>query len=100
MQRKIITTCTVFKNWQLSNCIATQVFVLLCRFDNMSTATSLKEQLQKLRAPQTNLLHDVKKRPSFLFDADKAASITRATFYEIGEYKLNRVIFYEQSDTK
>jgi hypothetical protein len=50
----------------------------------MTAATSLKEQLRKLRAPQTNLLRDVKKRVSFMFDADKAATITRATFYEIG----------------
>uniref|UniRef100_A0A8D8ZPL5 HEAT repeat-containing protein 1 n=1 Tax=Cacopsylla melanoneura TaxID=428564 RepID=A0A8D8ZPL5_9HEMI len=58
----------------------------------MSATTSLKEQLQKLRAPQTNLLQDVRKRPSFMFDADKAASITRATFYEIGKNGLNELI--------
>ncbi|KAL1459635.1 hypothetical protein WDU94_011599 [Cyamophila willieti] len=70
----------------------------------MSATTSLKEQLQKLRAPQTNLLQDVRKRPSFMFDADKAASITRATFYEIGKNGLNELIaldgeFQKFSDT-
>ncbi|XP_026681875.1 HEAT repeat-containing protein 1 [Diaphorina citri] len=66
----------------------------------MTAATSLKEQLRKLRAPQTNLLRDVKKRVSFMFDADKAATITRATFYEIGKSGLNELIALDSSFEK
>lgn len=46
--------------------------------------TSLAQQLKYLTAPHTKLLTEKKKKPSLLFDPSEAASIDRATFYEIG----------------
>lgn len=54
--------------------------------DIINMATSLAAQLQKLRAPQTSLLHQDKKRPSLLFDPKEAANYDRQTIYELGLY--------------
>ncbi|XP_034937507.1 HEAT repeat-containing protein 1 [Chelonus insularis] len=48
-------------------------------------STSLAEQLKKLRAPQTSLLLQDKKRPSLLFDPKEAANLDRDTVYNIGK---------------
>lgn len=47
-------------------------------------ATSLAEQLQRLKTPQTQLLIDRKKRPSILFDEKEAAEKDRETIFDIG----------------
>ncbi|XP_034252662.1 HEAT repeat-containing protein 1 [Thrips palmi] len=47
-------------------------------------ATSLAAQLQKLRAPQTSILHQDKKRASLLFDPKEASNYDRQTIYELG----------------
>lgn len=47
-------------------------------------ATSLAEQLQRLKAPQTQILVDRKKRPSILFDEKEAAEKDRETIFDIG----------------
>ena len=47
-------------------------------------ATSLAAQLQKLKAPQTSLLLQDKKRASLLFDPKEAANFDRQTIYELG----------------
>lgn len=47
-------------------------------------ATSLAEQLQRLKTPQTQLLVDRKKRPSILFDEKEAAEKDRETIFDIG----------------
>lgn len=47
-------------------------------------ATSLAEQLQRLKTPQTQLLVDRKKRPSILFDEKEAAEKDHETIFDIG----------------
>lgn len=49
-------------------------------------ATSLAEQLKKLRAPQTTLLLQDKRKPSLLFDTKEAANLDRDTVYNIGNH--------------
>lgn len=51
-------------------------------------ATSLAEQLQKLRTPQTALLLQDKRKPSLLFDTKEAANLDRDTVYKIGNFFL------------
>lgn len=46
--------------------------------------TSLAQQLQRLRAPQTSLLVDSKKRKSILFNHKEAAEKDRETIFDIG----------------
>ena len=57
-------------------------------------ATSLAEQLKKLRTPQTTLLLQDKRKPSLLFDTKEAANLDRDTVYNIGNksflfFKIN-----------
>lgn len=47
-------------------------------------STSLAEQLNRLRAPQTSLLLQDKKRPSLIFDPKDAANLDRETVLNIG----------------
>lgn len=47
-------------------------------------ATSLAEQLKKLRTPQTAILLQDKKRASLLFDPREAANLDRETVLSIG----------------
>ena len=47
-------------------------------------ATSLAEQLKKLRTPQTKILHQDKKRASLLFDPREAANLDKETVLSIG----------------
>ncbi|XP_015119212.1 HEAT repeat-containing protein 1 [Diachasma alloeum] len=55
-------------------------------------STSLAEQLQKLRVPQTSLLLQDKKRPSLLFDPREAANLDRETVFNIGKNGLEELI--------
>lgn len=55
-------------------------------------ATSLAAQLQRLAAPQTSLLYDSRKKPSILFEAEKAASKDREVIYDIGISGLEELI--------
>jgi U3 small nucleolar RNA-associated protein 10 len=48
-------------------------------------ATSLAEQLKKLRTPQTILLLQDKQKPSLLFDTKEVANLDRDTIYNIGK---------------
>ncbi|KAK0177360.1 hypothetical protein PV328_001422 [Microctonus aethiopoides] len=54
--------------------------------------TSLAEQLQKLRKPQTTLLLQDKKRPSLLFSPKEAANLDRETVFNIGNSGLEDLI--------
>ncbi|XP_051158147.1 HEAT repeat-containing protein 1 [Leptopilina boulardi] len=54
--------------------------------------TSLAEQLNRLRAPQTSLLLQDKKRPSLLFDPKDAANLDRETVLNIGLSGLKELI--------
>ncbi|XP_012285727.1 HEAT repeat-containing protein 1 [Orussus abietinus] len=54
--------------------------------------TSLAEQLRKLRAPQTELLLQDKKRSSLLFDPREAANLDRETVLNIGKSGLQDLI--------
>lgn len=54
--------------------------------------TSLAEQLNRLRAPQTTLLLQDKKRPSLLFDPKDAANLDRETVLNIGLGGLKELI--------
>lgn len=47
-------------------------------------STSLAQQLQRLKAPQTSLLVDSKKRQSILFNPKEAAEKDRETIFDIG----------------
>lgn len=47
-------------------------------------ATSLAEQLRRLKTPQTSLLVDSKKRASILFNVKEAAEKDRETIFDIG----------------
>ncbi|XP_043288104.1 HEAT repeat-containing protein 1 [Venturia canescens] len=51
-------------------------------------STSLAEQLNKLRAPQTSILLQNKKRPSLLFDPKEAADLDRENVLNIGQSGL------------
>lgn len=62
--------------------------------------TSLAQQLNKLRAPQTSILVDRKKRPSILFDEKVAATKDRETIYDIGYSGLQQLIALNQSFTQ
>lgn len=55
-------------------------------------STSLAEQLNRLRAPQTSQLLDSKKRASILFDWREAAEKDRETIYDIGLSGLHELI--------
>nr|XP_033335070.1 HEAT repeat-containing protein 1 [Megalopta genalis]XP_033335071.1 HEAT repeat-containing protein 1 [Megalopta genalis] len=54
-------------------------------------ATSLAEQLKKLRTPQTNILLQDTKRPSLLFDPKEAANLDRETVLNIGQNGLQEL---------
>ncbi|XP_076168689.1 HEAT repeat containing 1 homolog l(2)k09022 [Ptiloglossa arizonensis] len=54
-------------------------------------ATSLAEQLKKLRTPQTNILLQDKKRASLLFDPKEAANLDRETVWNIGQNGLQEL---------
>lgn len=47
-------------------------------------STSLAQQLQRLKVPQTSLLVDSKKRQSILFNENEAAEKDRETIFDIG----------------
>lgn len=51
-------------------------------------ATSLSEQLNKLKTPQTSALLQDKRKPSLLFDSKEAANLGKDTVYNIGK-KIN-----------
>lgn len=55
-------------------------------------STSLAEQLRRLKAPQTSLLVDSKKRASILFDPKEAALKDRETIFDIGYSGLTELI--------
>ncbi|XP_011505568.1 PREDICTED: HEAT repeat-containing protein 1 [Ceratosolen solmsi marchali] len=55
-------------------------------------ATSLAEQLKKLRTPQTTLLLQDKRKPSLLFDTKEVANLDRDTIYNIGVSGLEELI--------
>lgn len=55
-------------------------------------STSLAEQLNRLRTPQTSQLLDSKKRASILFDWREAAEKDRETIYDIGFSGLQELI--------
>nr|XP_034175529.1 HEAT repeat-containing protein 1 [Osmia lignaria]XP_034175531.1 HEAT repeat-containing protein 1 [Osmia lignaria]XP_034175532.1 HEAT repeat-containing protein 1 [Osmia lignaria] len=55
-------------------------------------ATSLAEQLKKLRAPQTEILLHDKKRASLLFDQAEAANLDRETVLNIGQSGLQELV--------
>ncbi|XP_014600761.1 PREDICTED: HEAT repeat-containing protein 1 isoform X1 [Polistes canadensis] len=55
-------------------------------------ATSLAEQLKKLRTPQTTLLLEDRKRFSLLFDPQEAASLEKETVLSIGQSGLDELI--------
>lgn len=57
-------------------------------------ATSLAEQLKKLRTPQTNILLQDKKRASLLFDPKEAANLDRETVWNIGKKLFNLCIIF------
>lgn len=59
-------------------------------FRNM--ATSLAEQLQRLKTPQTSQFIDSKKRDSILFTAKEAATKSRETIFEIGISGIQELI--------
>ncbi|KOC65167.1 HEAT repeat-containing protein 1 [Habropoda laboriosa] len=54
-------------------------------------ATSLAEQLKKLRTPQTGILLQEKKRASLLFDPREAANLDRETVLSIGQNGLQEL---------
>ncbi|XP_003699510.1 HEAT repeat containing 1 homolog l(2)k09022 isoform X2 [Megachile rotundata] len=54
-------------------------------------ATSLAEQLKKLRTPQTEILLQDKKRASLLFDQKEAANLDRETVLNIGQNGLQEL---------
>ncbi|XP_053983600.1 HEAT repeat-containing protein 1 [Hylaeus volcanicus] len=54
-------------------------------------ATSLAEQLKKLRTPQTSILLQDKKRASLLFDPKEAANLDRETVLNIGQNGLQEL---------
>ena len=58
-------------------------FVIISSF---VMATSLAEQLKKLRTPQTGLLLQNKKKPSLLFDPKEAANLDREIVLNIGKH--------------
>lgn len=51
--------------------------------------TSLAEQLNRLKAPQTNVLLQDKKKPSLLFDPKEAASQDRLSVLSLGKTQFN-----------
>lgn len=55
-------------------------------------ATSLAEQLQKLKTPQSSQFVDSKKRDSILFTVKEAAAKSRETIFEIGISGLQELI--------
>lgn len=60
-------------------------------------STSLAEQLRRLKAPQTSLLVDSKKRASILFDPKEAALKDRETIFDIGYSGLKELIVLNSS---
>ncbi|KAK2580959.1 hypothetical protein KPH14_006024 [Odynerus spinipes] len=55
-------------------------------------ATSLAEQLKKLKTPQTGILLQDKKRFSLLFDPKEAANLDKETVLSIGQSGLHELI--------
>lgn len=53
--------------------------------------TTFLQQLQKLAAPQTDLIVEEKSRVSLLFDPKEAATFDRDTFYELGIHGLEEL---------
>lgn len=64
------------------NCANNCVYFINSR---IKMATSLAEQLKKLRAPQTAILLQDKKRSSLLFDPKEAANLDKETVLSIGD---------------
>lgn len=61
-------------------------------------ATSLAEQLKKLRTPQTKILYQDKKRASLLFDPREAANLDKETVLSIGDVFLSIYILYQNNN--
>ncbi|KAM7353776.1 HEAT repeat containing 1 homolog l(2)k09022 [Cochliomyia hominivorax] len=55
-------------------------------------STSLFEQLERLKAPQTGALADARRRASILFNAKEAAGKDRRTIYDLGISGLRELI--------
>lgn len=58
-------------------------------------STSLLEQLNKLKTPQTSLLLQDKRKPSLLFDTKEAANLDKETVYNIGKFLLVFLLFFK-----
>lgn len=63
-------------------------------------STSLQQQLQRLKTPQTSILYDSKTRASILFDPTDAATKDSETIYDIGYSGLQELIALNQSFTQ
>lgn len=55
-------------------------------------ATSLADQLQRLKVPETSVLLRDNKRPSLLFNPKEAAALSKETVYQIGLEGLEELI--------
>lgn len=55
-------------------------------------STTLFEQLQRLKAPQTGAIADARRKASILFDAKEAAGKDRRTIYDLGITGLQELI--------
>ncbi|XP_056631660.1 HEAT repeat-containing protein 1 homolog [Diorhabda sublineata] len=55
-------------------------------------ATSLADQLQRLKVPETSVLIRDNKRPSLLFNPKEAATLSKETVYQIGLEGLEELI--------
>lgn len=60
-------------------------------------STSLKEQLLRLKTPQTSQFVDTKRRDSILFTQKDAATKSRETIYDIGLSGLQELISMDES---
>ncbi|XP_075149829.1 HEAT repeat containing 1 homolog l(2)k09022 [Haematobia irritans] len=60
-------------------------------------STSLFEQLQRLKAPQSGVIADSKRKASILFDPKEAASKDRRTIYDLGIHGLQELIVINPS---
>jgi U3 small nucleolar RNA-associated protein 10 len=58
----------------------------------MAQQSVLAAQLNKLRAPQTDVLKETKRRVSLLFDNKEAASLDARSVFLIGSEGFNRLV--------
>ncbi|XP_014226389.1 HEAT repeat-containing protein 1 [Trichogramma pretiosum] len=59
-------------------------------------STTLAEQLNKLKTPQTSLLLQDKYKPSLLFDTKEASKLDKDAVYKIGVSGLNELIKFNE----